>query len=109
MFQNFSFLLVFGLFVIFPQYSLNVHVAVVEGNGHSGRNLPSRNIVYVCCRAKLQPEANFHSLALKNCMEQMFTDNIMEPFSPRLVAEYLTKGVVAEYYYAPVAGYEPVN
>lgn len=102
------FVLFFVSFVIFPQYLLNVHLVVV-GAGRSSRNLLSTNVVYACCRAEFQLKANFCSLALKNCMEQMFTNNMTDPFSPGLVAEYLTKGVVAEYYYTPMAGCETTN
>lgn len=56
-----------------------------------------------CCRAEFQSGVNFGSLALKNWTEQRFSKNIMEPSNPRLVAEYVTKGVVAENYCALVA------
>lgn len=51
-------------------------------------------------RAEFHPGVNFNSLALKNWTEQRFSNNIMEPFNPRLVAEHVTKGVAAENYYA---------
>lgn len=61
------------------------------------------------CRAEFQPGVKFNSLALKSWVEQRFSNNIMEPFNPRLVAEYVTKGVVAENYCVLVVvtwGYE---
>lgn len=54
------------------------------------------------CRAEFQPGVNFSSLALKNWMEQKLNNNIMEPFNPRLVAEYVTRVVMAENYYVLV-------
>lgn len=35
-------------------------------------------------------------------MEQKLNNNIMEPFNPRLVAEYVTRVVMAENYYVLV-------
>lgn len=45
-------------------------------------------------------------------MEQRFNNHIMEPLNPKPVAEYVTKGVVVENYYALVAatwGYETMK
>lgn len=54
------------------------------------------------CGAEFQPGVNFNSLALKNWVEQKLNNNIMEPFNPRLVAEYVTRVVMAENYYVLV-------
>lgn len=71
------------------------------GGGSCSRNLISRSVVHIC-RAEFQPGVYFNSLALKNWMEQKLNNSIMEPFNPRLVAEYVTRAVIAENYYVLV-------